>query len=85
MYRPHRYRSNLYKSGCLSLFLVFPLLFLFACTPREQLQGGTVIWQSTDNEERVIQVGPCVKTQTYYSGEWYTTHTECAVGESNAP
>jgi hypothetical protein len=52
------------------------------CTPSERLTGGTVIWQSTDGQERVVQIGPCVKTQradSYSNAGWDTTYTQCAV------
>ncbi len=54
---------------------------LGACGVRENLAGGTVVWQSTDGKDRVVQVGPCVKTQHYddTAAAWYTTATQCAV------
>jgi hypothetical protein len=59
--------------------LVVAALLITACSPREDVEGGVVIWQSDNGEDRVVQLGPCVKTQTHgYSG-WYTTHTECDV------
>lgn len=57
------------------------LLTLAACAPREELSGAVVIWASEDGMDRVVQLGPCVKTQAYddYSYAWRTTHTECVV------
>jgi hypothetical protein len=66
------------------LFLAAVILAALAtaCTPEEKLAGGTVIWQSTDGQERVVQLGPCVKTQTadsLTSAGWDTTYTQCVV------
>ena len=43
-YRPHRYKSNLYKSGCLILLLPFLLLGLLGCAGA----GGESNRESTD-------------------------------------
>jgi len=68
------------------LATAFLAAVLTGCAPRENLAGAEVIWQSDDGQERVVRVGPCVKTQGYddYSQVWRTTHTECAA-ESPEP
>ena len=62
-----------------ALLLVVTLI-LAGCIPQEDAPGADVIWQSDDGMERVVQMGPCTKTQTKskYAEEWYTTYTGCA-------
>jgi hypothetical protein len=61
-YRPHRYKSNLYKSGCLILLLPL-LLFFIAC---EKAPQEPPVYDSVSVSDRVYTF----HDETYHARCW---------------